>query len=305
MEMTLYDFGEVGIRSVNTCHFKFANIGKGLLVIKNIKSTCGCAVPELPKKEYAPGQSGSLEVRYSAPAEEGNIIRHLYVQSNDKKNPEVELVLKAKIVAKVKYEPENLKLSFKEQNAGCPPIKLKSTDGQLFAITSFKSTADCITVDFDPNAKAAEFTLQPKVDIEKLRKTLNGGISIGLTHPQCDQVNLFFGALPAFKINPPTIMILKAQPQSCITREVWVLNNYNEPFEIESVLSQKGMIKLKSQERHDNGYKLVLEITPPVFGGAVKKIRLFSDTAYVKIKNGETLEINCRGFFEKDSGTAK
>ena len=141
-----------------------------------------------------------------------------------------------------------IKLSLKEKNAGCPPIKLYSTDGDPFAVTRFEATANCLTADFDPNATAAEIVLHPKVDPATLRKVLNGRISIGLSHPQCNEVFINFEATPVYTLNPPMIMILKAQPGIAVSREIWVLNNYKEPFEIESVTSQKGMAKLVSKE---------------------------------------------------------
>ena len=141
----------------------------------------------------------------------------------------------------------------------------------------------------------------PKVDPAALRKVLNGRISIGLTHPQCKEVFINFEATPVYTLNPPMIMILNAKPGTAVSREVWVLNNYKEPFEIESVTSQKGMAKLVSKEAGENGYKLVLDITPPI---SQSKIKIFSDTIFIHIKGGEKLEINCRGFYEKEQKPA-
>ncbi len=301
IESALYDFGEIGTKTTNTCQFKFANIGKGNLIITDIRSTCGCTVPALEKKEYAPGESGSVEVRFAAPDIEGDVIKHLYIQSNDKQTPEAELIVKGKVVTRVKVEPQLIKLSLRDENAACPPIKLNSTDNVFFAVTRFEVTANCITADFDPNVAAAEIVLRPKVDTATLRKVLNGRITIGLNHPQCSEVFVNFEATPAYSLNPPMIMILNAQPGTAVSREVWVLNNYKESFEIDSVTSQKGMAKLVSKELHENGYKLIIDVTPPV---PKNKIKIFSDTIFINIKGGEKLEVNCRGFYEKDPKTA-
>lgn len=302
LESALHDFGDVGIKTTNICHFKFTNIGRGKLIIKNVRATCGCTVPAMQKQEYEPDESGSIEVRYTAGGDEGDVVKHLYIQSNDKQSPETELIIKAKIVAKVKFEPQLLKLSLKDQNGACPPIKLQSTDGMKFAVNRFEATANCLTADFDPNVTAAEFTIRPRVDAAALRKVLNGRISIGLNHPQCSEVFLNFEATPVYTLNPPMIMILKAKPNTAVTREVWVLNNYKEPFEIESVSSQKGLARLVSKEPHDNGFKLTVEIAPPV---SQSKIKIFSDTIFINIKGGERLEINCRGFYERDLKKSK
>ncbi len=301
IEAALYDFGEVGTKTTNICRFKFTNIGKSTLIIKNVRATCGCTVPAMEKQEYAPGESGSIEVRFTAPDVEGENVKHLYIESNDRQNPEAEIIVKAKVVARVKFEPGMMKLSLKEENAGCPPIKLSSTDGVPFAVTRFESTANCLTADFDPNAAATEIVLHPKVDPAILRKVLNGRISIGLNHPQCSEVFINFEAVPVYTLNPPMIMILNAQAGTAVSRDVWVLNNYKEPFEIESVTSQKGMAKLASKQASENGYKLVIDVTPPL---SQSKIKIFSDTIFINIKGGEKLEINCRGFYEKNPKAA-
>jgi len=65
-ENLICDLGEVGTGSKNACEFKFTNKGKSVLNITGIKNTCGCTVPELEKKQYAPGESGTIKATYIA-----------------------------------------------------------------------------------------------------------------------------------------------------------------------------------------------------------------------------------------------
>ena len=65
-EKRVCDLGEVGQGTKNTCEFKFTNTGQALLKIGKIKRTCGCTVFELDRKEYAPGQKGTIRVSYIA-----------------------------------------------------------------------------------------------------------------------------------------------------------------------------------------------------------------------------------------------
>jgi len=293
----VHNFGEVGPGTKNTWEFKFTNTGDGLLKVGKIERSCSaCTVARLSKKEYAPGESGVLKVTYHSDKRLGSTRYYVLVHSNDKDNPEVKLTIKAKVAIKVAYEPKRLNLSLKKENAGCPEITLTSLDNQPFSIEKFKSTADCITADYDSSVKATKFVLRPKVDMEKLRKDLNGRIKISLTHPETDTATIFFNALPEFKIDPPTIIILNAEPQKSIKREVWILSNYDEDFEIETTSSKKGIIRILSQKKIGNRYEFELEITPPAAGD---KGRLFTDVFYVNLKGGEKLKIICRGFYSK------
>ena len=294
-EKVIHDFGEIGQRTNNSCEFKFTNTGDGLLKIGRVKACCGFAARlKANKKEYAPGESGTVIVTFSARGFRGRLTRYMYVNSNDKARPSVTLTVKAKIVPKVSYQPERLNLLLKGGNADCPKITLTSLDNQPFAITQFKSTANSITVDFDASVKKTKFVLEAKVDMEKLRRGLNGSISISLTHPECRTVTIPFITRPRFKITPLSIYILNAEPQKPIKRKVWIFNNYGEDFEIESALPQKGIIKVLSQEKVRSGYQFEVEITPPAIEG---KKRFFKDVFVVKIKGGERLQISCRGFY--------
>jgi len=293
-EKVTHNFGDVGPGTNHLCEFRFTNTGAGVLKIGQVSKTCGCTPFLLDKTEYAPGESGTLKVRYYAEPEYGSTTKQLFVHSNDRQNPKIALAIKARLVAKVNYEPKTLRLSLKHQNAGCPQITLTSVDNQPFSIRHFKSTANCITADYNPSAKATRFVLQPKVDMAKLEKTLNGRIEIGLTHPECKTVTISHNALPRFKVSPRPIVIRDAQAKRSIARKVRIQNNYKDDFELESVYSKKGFVKVLRNEKLIDGYELELSITPPA---ATKRTRIFTDVVYVKIKGGGNLEIPCSGFY--------
>ena len=295
-EKVVHDFGKITPGTKNVCEFKFTNAGDSLLKITKVSKTCGCTPYTLAKKEYEPGETGTLKVRYNASKRPASIARRLYVSSNDKANPKITLTIKARIVKKIDYEPARLNLVLKDENAGCPEITLSSLDNKPFAIKRFKSTANYITADYDPSAKATKFVLQPKVNMEKLRKGLKGHIEISLTHQGYDTITIPFEVLSKFKSEPPSLIVFKAEPQEPITKEVWILNNYGEDFEIESTSSQKDIIKVLSQEKVGNRYKFELKITPPV---PKDNRKFFNDVFLVNIKGGEKLSIICRGFYLK------
>jgi len=64
-EKTVFDLGEVGQGTKNSCEFRFTNTGRGLLKIGKISRTCGCTVFKLDKKEYAAGETGTIKVSYT------------------------------------------------------------------------------------------------------------------------------------------------------------------------------------------------------------------------------------------------
>jgi len=293
-EKVIHDFGNVGPGTNQLCEFRFTNTGDDILKIGEIDKTCGCTPFSLDKTEYAPGESGSLKVRYYAESQYGDVTKNLFVHSNDRRRPKVGLTVKARVIMKVLCEPRTLSLSLKYQNAGCPQITLTSIDKQPFSIQSFKSTANCITADYNPLVKATKYVLQPRVNMETLEKTLNGRIEIGLTHPECKMVTINLNAVPRYRINPRSIVVQGARAKQQVVRKVQIINNYKEDFELESALSKKDIVKVLSHKKFGNGYELELQITPPS-----SEERVFTETFYVNLKDGKKLEIPLSGFYSR------
>lgn len=301
-EKVTHNFGDVGPGTNHLCEFRFTNTGNGVLKIGEVSKTCGCTPFSLDKTEYAPGESGTLRVRYYAEPPYGNTKKQLFVHSNDRRNPKIALNIEARIAAKVNFEPKALRLSLKHQNAGCPQITLSSLDNQLFSIRSFKSTSNFITAAYNPSAMATSFVLQPMVDMAKLEQNLNGRIEIELTHPECKTVTISVNALPRFKVSPRPIVVREARAKSAVTKKVRIQSNYKEAFELESVRSKKGIVQVLGSQKLNDGYELELSITPPA---QRSRASLFTDTVVVKIKGGGNLEIPFNGFYPRRTAVSR
>lgn len=63
-EKEIINYGKVSKGTNKTKIFEFTNIGNEPLVIKQVISTCGCAVPKKPENPIMPGAKGKIEVSY-------------------------------------------------------------------------------------------------------------------------------------------------------------------------------------------------------------------------------------------------
>lgn len=293
-EKMVYDFGEVGPGTKQRGEFKFTNVGEGLLKITKVEECCG-VVTRLDKMKYAPGESGVLKVEWNTGPQESTMTKTITVHSNDPNTPLTNLTVKAKVVLQVAWEPKRLKLFLDEDNAGCPKVTISSIDGRPFSITGIRSTADCITADYDPAAEATKFVLELRADIEKLQKSLKGRINISLNHPQGKNATILYNVLPKYTVSPSILLIFNAEPEKPVEETIDVLNNYHKEFEIESLTSKGGNIGVKVLQRKKttNGYRLYVELIPP----ALENKTSFKDELYVNIKGGEKLPISCKGYY--------
>ena len=75
------DYGQIEKGSDGERIFEFTNTGNEPLVITDVKSSCGCTVPEKPKGPVAAGASSMIKVKYDT-NRVGKIRKTITVYSN-------------------------------------------------------------------------------------------------------------------------------------------------------------------------------------------------------------------------------
>jgi uncharacterized cupredoxin-like copper-binding protein len=94
---TEHDFGVVKEGKTVAYTFEFDNSGNEVLRIGDIKTTCGCTAALVSKKELAPGESGTLNVKLNTANRKGKMSRLITVSSNDPVDPQKVLTVFADI----------------------------------------------------------------------------------------------------------------------------------------------------------------------------------------------------------------
>lgn len=82
-ETEVINYGKIALGSEGKRVFEFTNVGDAPLVIKDIKSTCGCTVPSKPEKPIMPGEKGQIEVSYDT-KRPGGFSKAITIYSNAK-----------------------------------------------------------------------------------------------------------------------------------------------------------------------------------------------------------------------------
>jgi hypothetical protein len=97
-ENNTYDFGELYFGGNGTCEFVFKNEGKEPLILLNVRTTCGCTVPEWPDKPVKEGETGIIRVSYDT-YRVGAFTKAITVYSNAANSP-VRLFIKGRVKPK-------------------------------------------------------------------------------------------------------------------------------------------------------------------------------------------------------------
>jgi len=81
-EKDFHDFGKLISGEKVTYSFAFKNTGKSMLLISDVSSSCGCTVPNFPKKPIKPGETGNVEVSFDSEGRHGLQTKTITVFSN-------------------------------------------------------------------------------------------------------------------------------------------------------------------------------------------------------------------------------
>ncbi|MGA7838601.1 MAG: DUF1573 domain-containing protein [Ignavibacteriaceae bacterium] len=80
---TSHNFGEMTKGNVVGYNFKIINKGKSTLVIKRVRTSCGCTAALVSNNKIEPGESSELHVEFDSSTENGKVRRIIEVVSND------------------------------------------------------------------------------------------------------------------------------------------------------------------------------------------------------------------------------
>lgn len=89
--------------------FIISNSGKGDLILKTVRSSCGCTVAQPDNTELKPGESTKLHVEFNTVDREGEQQKYIYIYSNDPKKKELRLAIMADVLPKESKEALNMK----------------------------------------------------------------------------------------------------------------------------------------------------------------------------------------------------
>lgn len=119
-------------------NFEFTNTGNEPLVIKNVRTTCGCTASEYTQTAMAPGAKGSVKVSYNAIGRPGRFSKGIYVYANSQ--PERTILRITGEVVKGDH-PQSVQYAYKIGN-----LKLKTLHVPLSKVVKGKTSSGFIEV---------------------------------------------------------------------------------------------------------------------------------------------------------------
>jgi hypothetical protein len=97
-EEEVHDFGKIIEGETVSYSFKFTNAGKSDLLIADVTTSCGCAVPSFPKMPIRPGEQGVIKIAFSSAGKRGYQAKNIVVVANTQPNSTM-IRIKAQVVS--------------------------------------------------------------------------------------------------------------------------------------------------------------------------------------------------------------
>lgn len=102
-----HDFGRITQGEKVTYGFKFKNTGGANLIISSASGSCGCTVPEYPKKPIAPGEEATVNVVFSSEGKSGLVEKSVTIVTNCEPSTKI-IYIKANIIVPTTVDSKNM-----------------------------------------------------------------------------------------------------------------------------------------------------------------------------------------------------
>ncbi|MBW7996195.1 MAG: DUF1573 domain-containing protein [Candidatus Glassbacteria bacterium] len=179
--------------------FTLSNTGTDTLKITKVRSSCGCTVPSVAKRELGPGEQTELTAVFDSGRFQGSVTKNIYVYSNDPASPITKLTIHAYVKQDLMVSPASIYFAgLKEGESVHREIEIRNLSGQAVNIREIASTVSSLEIQLEkPVLEPDEVTLL-HLRIPKLSKgmKLTGELTIfNSSHEDELKIRLYGGLI--------------------------------------------------------------------------------------------------------------
>jgi hypothetical protein len=106
-EEETHDFGRITQGEKVAFGFKLKNIGGSNLIISSANGSCGCTIPEYPKKPILPGEEAIINVVFASEGKSGVVEKSVTIVTNCEPSTRI-IYIKANIIVPTSANPNEL-----------------------------------------------------------------------------------------------------------------------------------------------------------------------------------------------------
>lgn len=277
-ESVEYKFGKIESGKELKHTFKAKNVGEGVLKVLNVHPTCGCTVATGWAKEVPPGGSWELNVVVRTTGFNGPVVKTVVVTTNDPKKQNVELRLTGEIIARFKYEPQQM-FHFGRIEKDTASTKTTKVTSQLEPLTKLTGAKVVPPEGFKAEIKELPDGKSWEINVSTV-PPLKEGANQAMVELSTDSKEEPVVRLPVYAQIPPRIEILPTSlqlPQSIVRQQIRTVtfrNNSKDAIQVISVKPSDPAIKADVKKSQQGDFYTIMLTFPegmqvPAQGGSV------------------------------------
>ncbi|HLG28986.1 MAG TPA: DUF1573 domain-containing protein, partial [Candidatus Brocadiales bacterium] len=149
-----HDFGIIYAGDKVEHLFKFENHGKGNLVIKQVKTSCGCTAAASTKENIPPGGSSEIKAIFNPGQDPGKIKKEITVTTNDPVTPLVKLSIAGNVIKQVVTKPSWINFgAITKGDTGTKTIEVSPGTDFNLEVTGVESDNTNVTASYKKDGK--------------------------------------------------------------------------------------------------------------------------------------------------------
>ncbi|MCR4319141.1 MAG: DUF1573 domain-containing protein [Candidatus Brocadiaceae bacterium] len=248
-EEQVYDFGKIYIGESVKHAFKFKNLGKGELIINNVKSSCGCTAVLVSKNILHEEEEGEVEVKFNSGHYVGKVTKSVVVNSNDPENTKYKLTITGEVIEEISVNPKQINFGIVRRGDSCTKnVEIKTVPELKIDIKKVESPNPYITI---TNNKTGENNYAYQVTISKYDYIgkFNGIVFIYTSSSKQERIDVpFSGEIVGDLTFYPEVLSFGSVKLGQDVKKTVIVNFINKDVKIEKIEAEPGDISYMISE---------------------------------------------------------
>ena len=300
-----YDFGRIEPGGLKKGKFVLKNEGNSNVEISRVTAPCRCTTPgNLNGKVISPGETADLDFTFNVGSSHGQVQKKINVAVKSPGKPStMTLTFKADIIQVLEVTPSTMSFGLHPSFDNSQTLIVNSTDGSEFSITGFISNNNAIKIrhfddeegKLDTSLKSKMHKLAVDVDMEKLKESPAGLLTIKTNHPKVNRIVVRYNTKMPYAAYPKTKRLVPNTEAGQHAR-IKVVSNFKEDFELGEITSKGGYLQVLETRPSVDGYEVHVKLDMDKVKEMEDSKRYVSDYLLIPIAgHDEVLEVHCYG----------
>lgn len=203
VKKTFHNHGDMKEGDFVTFEYVIENKGDDLLIINDVRSSCGCTAVEPEKRRLLPGEKTIVKAEFNSINRQGPQTKYVYLFTNDPNVPQTKLSFSANVIPKSEDEKANEEIpmiridknfinlgTVKKNSKHTSELAITNLGKKELVIKDIKSSCDCLNAEITNKRLKAKEKAKLKLFFDT--KGLTGKVSRTIVLITNDPYNIYY-----------------------------------------------------------------------------------------------------------------